>query len=169
MNIPRIIEYIQSLRTPDGRRMSELGAHQIMVPVWPAGTILATTVSPPDSTYAWIGYGIAWNPNMVPGAFIGSVYHGGAFLFDGTLTAAVLASGVSSFTLITRAAPIRYWSQNITALNQYEEVIGAFCVVSSREDMEYIQKKLDDLAMTNWGELRDEALAVLRVISGREA
>ncbi len=164
MTIPALIEYISSIERPTGGQIAQMGAIQIRIPVITPGQIVQASVAPAAGTYAWIGYRLFWDPRMVPDAFNGNLYHGGHFMFEGTLSAAVLAEGVSAYFVVTTTQPMRYWAQNVTMLNQFDEVNGEFLTVQSEEDLLTIYKHLKDLTTSGFSDLAVSAANLLCVL-----
>lgn len=159
MALPRIIEFIQSLGRPGGGYLSEPGGGQIIVNGYPPGFSTSTTIFPLQGVWGMICYYVSFGMGMVPGAFSGSVQHGGGYVYSGTLTQTTINNGLNFYALLTDNMPLRVTSQNNSALAQYFEALYHFCVVNSKEDYELILGALKDMANTGYRE-------ALKIIEG---
>lgn len=144
----QLIEYIASLRNPGGGPLVRIEGSQLRVAAFPPFTTLTTTLTPLASDYAMICYRTILGNEIVPGAFSGTLLFASGVIYSGVITQEPIRNGFQVFFVITKVTPLTYTITNLTGLFHYFEAIGKYLLVSTKDDMEFIYKVLQELTTT---------------------
>lgn len=168
MSVPRLIEYIESIKAPliRGTHIGAHGGGQIIVPIFPPGLTVNQVITPPVGVYTIIIYRVDFGNSMVPNAFLASVQHRGYSRYSGVLSATLLDNGMEGFLVVTNESPLHVTVTNNSGLNQYLEEIYQYAAIYTESDFNFVYDLLNDLANRGQSEVQTEALQLLRQIAG---
>jgi len=174
--LPRIIEFIESLRRPGGGYIADHTGGEIIIPAFPGLTTIELAIRPFESTgpglattgslgWALIGYKISVCQTMIPNAFSFTIQIGGKHMYTGNITQTIMDEGLNVYSIITSASPLMVQISNLTNVNQYFDALSQYIDVTSSDDMAMIQTALNNLAMQDNHEFQAEALKLLRTLA----
>jgi len=165
MGLPRVIEFLLTLREPGGGNLVHQGANQTLIPAVPPNTEFVLQAFPIGSDYIDIAYGGFVDPMVVPGAFYGYGQYFGNRTYDGVITAGFIAYNVESFVLISESEPAIALLRNLTALNQYYSGMIYFITIDSERSYNLVLEALNKMGSSAKSEqLATEANQLLRQI-----
>lgn len=137
------LEFIESLVRPESENfIAEHGGAQLIIPAAAPGSTTTFTVSPPSSTYAIICFKVIFGAAVVPSAFACSIVHNGRYIYNGTLSGAVINFGIDFYLVATTPNPMTVIAINNHALAQYFEMIYQFFLISTVDDYNFILESL---------------------------
>lgn len=143
--LPRLVEFILSLRRPGGGFYAQQSSMQIIVDPFPPNYTLVFDLGPSEDTFAHILYLSGRSPEMVPGAFHKVLMQAGVPLFDAIITEEHILRPTASFWVVTEALKVVTRSTNLTALNQYFEINIRYLKVFSADDLKAISEEMNRL------------------------
>lgn len=145
MGLPRIVEYLESVRTPGYGSLVEHENTQLIVPSFPPGITLTAQIKPPQGRWGMFCFHISFGTMMIPNVFQGAVQHGGKNHYTGVISGSLLNQGLDIFILVTEGNPLVYQETNVSALNQYFEIDGHFLTISDEDDYLRALDRMDKL------------------------
>lgn len=146
MNIPRLVEFIESVQKPTGGFCAEAAFGQIRYTDLPPDSVTTVTIRPAESEYAYFAYHIDLSQRMVPNAFYITIQQLGHTVYMGYLSDIALKKGGEFFVVLTRDAPGIIRSENLSGLVQFVDITYSYAMVRTIEDYNIIMNALDALA-----------------------
>jgi len=148
MELPYVIQYLLTLRSPSGGPLVYGGVGQEVIPFFPPGQSIRLETDPGDD-YAHIGFLGAVGPAVVPGTFYSVAWQAGGRMYEGLVTGWFTGNDLSYFLVQTHALPSIAILTNISPLAQYYEGYVAFLRVATKEDYEIVKDALDRLGTSS--------------------
>lgn len=170
MGLPYVIEYLVSMRRPDGGHLVNQGIGQIIVPSFPPFSTLNLTNTPWGNEYAYIAFRSQLGAAVLPGCFINEIQQHGNRAYSGTMGSWFTNNSVDGFDIITDAEPSIIRITSISPLNQYWEGVTLFVGINSEDDFHLVLEAIKRVATSVKSEqLQAEANSLLAVIAGTPA
>ncbi len=166
--LPRIIEYLLSIRHPrgpNGRAIAAQGVMQVLIPILPANVQLVSQTLPFGSEYMDIIYETTLDPQMVPGALFGYAQYYGNRPYQGVFSGWLTNNNLYSYVTVTANTPAQSLVRNITNMNQYYAANVFYLTIQSKDDYNLALKYLDAL-ITDKNSLEIEAGNLVAVMRG---
>jgi hypothetical protein len=143
--LPYVIQYLETLRRPDGSQICQPGGFQVIIPAVPPNTQIPYTITPATGYYAYIGHRLSWDPAMVPNAWLMTIVQWGAQPYTGFLSGDILRDGLEHIIVVTQSQPCYTYATNTTPLNQYACVTGVLVTIPSEDDYKTAMEALKKL------------------------
>lgn len=155
--LPRLVEYLLSVRRKDGSRIVGAEAVQITVPVAPPGIPIHYTITPNTGVYANIGYLSQPDSSMIPNTWAFSLEQSGVFLFSGIIDSAVLQSAWPTWIWVTHQQPVFATITNVSGLYQRWRFNSYYLLIPSEESYHDVIRALERLTKVSAEELAVQA------------
>jgi hypothetical protein len=174
--LPRIVEYLLSVRMPGdrqgtssviGRPLVYQGASQTIIQVFPPNMVMEYALLPIAGDYMSIVYSLAFDPQMVPGAFYGSASYMGSQTYASIVNDWWLHNDVYAWIAITNEHPASVRVRNTTGLNQYYAGNVFYLSILSEDDANKVLHYLEALIPDKNSILGWQAAALLDVMERR--
>lgn len=150
--LPRLADFIMSVRREDGNFAGEFSGGQVIVTNWPGNYSTTLTIGPAAQHFALIGYNVSFAPEVIPRAFTIRAQQHGHTLVTGYITNDIIIHGLEMFMVLTHSANAVYVLGNTTNVAQYIDMASRYILVHSEQDYLTIQKALDDLQNKGWSD-----------------
>ncbi len=141
MALSQAIEYLLTIKTPEGRQIVRQAVTQVIVPFFLAGRTARYEIPPAPGDYANIVYQFSWSDEVNPNVFRAVVAFNGVIV-DALLTSDWLREKVDIFGIVTRAITAHGSLTNITGLNQFYSHTVHYLSIRSEKDFAMVFDKL---------------------------
>jgi len=148
MQLPYVIQYLLTLRSPNGDPLVYGGISQEVVPFFPPGQSIRLETNP-GKDYAHLGFFGGVGPAVVPGAFYSVAWQAGGRIHEGIVTGYFAGNDLFHYLVETHARPAVAILTNTSPLVQYYEGYVGFLRVASAEDYELVKDALDRLGTSS--------------------
>lgn len=140
--LPPIVEYLFSLRKPNGDALVFPGALQTIVSPLPPNVPLYFTFAPPVEEYCHIWFRTYFGHEMIPYAIDGWALCHEGYLYSGTIDSEIIREGVNYFVPLFPSRPLSAYVLNTSGLNQFYCSTGYYILVKSKLDYEQMMANL---------------------------
>ncbi|KKN15903.1 hypothetical protein LCGC14_0981260 [marine sediment metagenome] len=164
MSLPRIIEYLLSIRRPGGGgSLVAQGQSQTIIPIMPPGATITLQAYPFASDYMDIMFQFSFDPAMVPNAFYAWGSYFGARPWEGIAHSWWMSNNISSFVFITESEPAYALIFNRSPVAQYYAGTSAHIAIASEDDYFTMYEEIERMATSfSQNALAKEANILLR-------
>lgn len=132
--LPRLVEYLLSLRRPSGDALVYPGTMQTIVPAMPPNTPLYFSFAPPITEYCHIWFRTFFGREVVPYAFDGWAMGYEGYIYSGTIDSGLIEDGVNYFLPLFTSRPLQAYLINTSPLNQFYSCSGYYILVKTERD-----------------------------------
>ncbi len=155
MALPRVVEYLLTLRRESGGLLVMQGASQTIIPAVVPGQQFVLQAFPIGTDYLNIVYSSQIDPAVVPGVFFAWGQYYGNRAYEGRMMSYWTANQLDSFVFISENEPAWALIRNLSPVNQYYSGVAFFITIASEDDyiaiLDALKKNgsLDALAFRN--------------------
>lgn len=140
--LPNAIEYLLTIKTPEGRQIVHQAISQIYVTLFPAGAQLNIEIPPAHGDYANIIYVLRGNDEVLPNIFHVTLAIQGNNAIDAILTSDGLRQEIGAFGIITKSIPARAVITNLSGITQFFSFAIGYLVIRTEADFKMVFDKL---------------------------
>ncbi len=142
MALSAAIEYLLTVKTPEGRQIVSQAGFQVYIQLFPAGQRVVLNIPPAPGDYANILYQIGWSDEVNPGIFHDVLSVQGGNSIEVVLTSDWLREKADLFSIVTAAVPAHEFITNLSGLNQFYESTIAYLSIRNESDFKLVFDKL---------------------------
>ncbi len=142
MALSQAIEYLLTIKTPEGRQIVHQAMSQIHVPLFPAGAQLNIEIPPARGDYANIIAILQGSDEVLPNVFQAVITIQGTNTLSAILTSDGLRHSLDTFGIITQSIPARATITNISGITQFFSFAIGYLVIRTEADFKMVFDKL---------------------------
>lgn len=147
MPLPRIIEYMLSIRRPSGGgALITLGQTQLVIPVFPPGQTVTIQQYPYQNDYMSIIFQWGFDPAIVPNAFYAWGSYFGARPWEGIAHSWWTMNNIPAFVFVTESEPAYALIFNRSPIAQYYAGTTSHVSIGTEEDFGTMLEEIQRMA-----------------------
>lgn len=147
MALPRVIEYLLTIRRPSGSgSLVTQGQSQTIIPLMPPGATVTLQAYPFANDYMDIMFQMSFDPAMVPNAFYAWGSYFGARIWEGIAHSWWMHNNIPGFVFITESEPAYGLIFNRSPVTQYYAGTTSHIAIASEDDFHTLYEEIERMA-----------------------